>query len=102
MANDNKQNETGQTGGVRDSFLDEPTVQTTPTPGLDLDRPKKIVKKLKGIHIDEDVLDVFQAEQSLRERGWGSQIVSDLLREKFEEYNMFERHKIKNLKKDND
>lgn len=48
---------------------------------------KKPEKKLKGIYIDVDVLEKYEEEAAKPERGrgWGSQLVSDLLREVFEQ-----------------
>lgn len=49
------------------------------------DQPrKKPSKKLKGIYLDEDVLEVYEVQAEKRERGWGSQLTSDLLRAVFE------------------
>ena len=45
---------------------------------------KKPAKKLKGIYLDEDVLEIYEQEAKKRERGWGSQLTSDLLRAVFE------------------
>lgn len=55
--------------------------------------PEKVSKKLKGIYIDEDVLHVYEQQQKKKERGWGSQLVSDLLRAVFENEGLIEKRK---------
>ncbi|MGZ9818102.1 hypothetical protein ACXM0N_19765 [Peribacillus simplex] len=46
-------------------------------------KPKK---SMKGIYIEEDVLEVYEKLSDENSRGWGSQLVSDLLRAKFEKH----------------
>lgn len=53
----------------------------------------KVPKKLKGIYLDEDVLHVYEEQQKKKERGWGSQLVSDLLRAVFENEGLIEKRK---------
>ena len=45
--------------------------------------PKKREKHLKGIYIDSDVLEKYNQLSDKMPRGWGSQLVSDLLRKEF-------------------
>lgn len=47
------------------------------------DTPPKREKVLKGIYLDEDVLEVYNKAAKDNGRGWGSQLVSDLLRKEF-------------------
>ncbi|MEP9408538.1 hypothetical protein ABKP09_19665 [Peribacillus frigoritolerans] len=56
---------------------------------------KKPEKKLKGIYIDVDVLEKYEEEAAKPERGrgWGSQLVSDLLREVFEQQGIMPKKK---------
>ncbi|CAH0142444.1 hypothetical protein [Peribacillus sp. Bi134] len=49
----------------------------------DDDAPKKREKILKGIYLDEDVLKVYKKVSKTKGHGWGSQLVSDLLVQKF-------------------
>jgi uncharacterized protein (DUF4415 family) len=49
------------------------------------DETKEPAKKLKGIYLDEDILEVYEAQAKLKPRGWGSQMVNDLLRAVFEQ-----------------
>lgn len=101
MTNENTENKVNP----RDAFLttteeEKKNEEYTPIPELDLKRPKRIEKKLKGLHIETDVLEVFERLQESRERGWGSQIVSDWMREKFEDLGLFEKYGVKNQKKE--
>lgn len=59
-----------------------------------------IKKKSKCIYIDEDVLEVLDAEMKKREKGWAPVVVSDNLRRVFEENGLFEANGITNLKKE--
>lgn len=45
--------------------------------------PKKREKILKGIYLDSDVLEKYKLLSDKMPRGWGSQLVSDLLRKEF-------------------
>lgn len=45
--------------------------------------PKKREKVLKGIYLDSDVLEKYKQLSEKMPRGWGSQLVSDLLRKEF-------------------
>ena len=54
-------------------------------------KPVKPVKTLKGIYLDADVLKVYEEQAKLRGRGWGSQLVSDLLRNTFEQYGLMDK-----------
>lgn len=52
--------------------------------GINSDDLKEPTKSLKGIYLDDDVLEVYEREASKRKRGWGSQLTSNLLRAYFE------------------
>lgn len=41
---------------------------------------------MKGIYIEEDVLEVYEKLSDENSRGWGSQLVYDLLRATFEKH----------------
>lgn len=44
---------------------------------------KKREKVLKGIYLDSDILEAYNKAAEVNKRGWGSQLVSDLLRKEF-------------------
>lgn len=57
------------------------------------EKKNKPAKKLKGIYLDEDVLEIYEQEADKRDRGWGSQLVTDLLRAVFEEEGLMDKSK---------
>ncbi|EIT83993.1 hypothetical protein A374_18199 [Fictibacillus macauensis ZFHKF-1] len=59
-----------------------------------LEEADRFSKKLKGIYIDQDVLQVYEREAAKRKRGWGSQLVSDLLRTAFEQQGLLGKKKL--------
>lgn len=67
---ENEENDVDLEAAIAKAFADE----------NDAPKPKKT---LKGVYIDDDVLKVYEAVAEHKGRGWGSQKISDLLRNEF-------------------
>ena len=58
-----------------------------------------VKKDKKMVFMEEDLIQVMNAEMALRKKGWASKVVSEALRTIFEENGLFEKHGVENLKK---
>ena len=67
--NEGSENNINQEDAIAKAFADE--------------TQQKREKILKGIYLDSDVLEVYKEASKHQPRGWGSQLVSDLLRKEF-------------------